>query len=272
MIYKQVEFSGIAADVADILIAQLSDMQYEGFEEEGASLKAYIPEAFFDKDRLDELCRRFSVSCSVDLLPDTNWNELWESNFQPVIVDDFCAIRADFHALVPGVLHEIIITPKMSFGTGHHPTTYMMIRQMKAIGFTNKIVLDFGTGTGVLAILAGKLGAKSVLAIDNDDWSIANAEENLEKNNAAAIVKIKKADTAAAGHFFDVILANITRNIILENFPLFAAHIAAKGVLLLSGLMEEDEAVILREAAANEFIFETKLQQGGWICLKFVSR
>ena len=117
------------------------------------------------------------------LIPEANWNQVWESNFDPVIVDDFVAIRADFHEPVKGVSLEIIITPKMSFGTGHHATTYMMIEQMRELDFTGKSVFDFGTGTGVLAILAEKLGANKVIAVDNDEWSIENAEENFEKNN-----------------------------------------------------------------------------------------
>ena len=268
MIYQQILFENIPSDVTYMLIAQLSVLEYEGFEEDAHNLKAFIPQLCFNQDQLDDLCRRFGVSCSVSLLPDVNWNHIWEANFQPVTVDDFCTIRADFHAPATATKHEIVITPKMSFGTGHHPTTYMMIRQMGVIDFVNRSVMDFGTGTGVLAILAEKLGAANVLATDNDDWCIENAGENLLKNHTK-VTQIIKADTVAAtDRTFDVILANITRNIILDNFPFFVSRLSSKGVLLLSGLLVEDEAAIMNEAAASGFSVESRLLQDKWICLK----
>lgn len=268
MTYKEVLFTDISQEMMEILVAALSELQYEGFEEEEDRLKAFIPEASFNQGPLDQLCAQLKVSCSVTILPDTNWNEVWESNFQPVIVEDFCAIRADFHEPQKNVQHEIIITPKMSFGTGHHPTTYMMIQQMQEIDFSNRAVMDFGTGTGVLAIVAERLGAQSVLAIDNDEWCIKNAEENLLKNKTKN-VQLKKADTATADNSFDIILANITRNIILENFPLFIRHLSENGILLLSGLMAEDETIIMNQATEGGFTLEKQLQRNNWICLKF---
>lgn len=267
MTYKQVQFIDVSGEIANILIAQLSELQYEGFEEDESQLKAFIPGHLFDESALKELGQHLNISYNVSILPDINWNSVWESNFQPVIVDEFCTVRADFHEPAETTQYEIVIAPKMSFGTGHHPTTYMMIQQMAGVDFTNKAVLDFGTGTGVLAILAEKLGAKSVLAIDNDDWCIENAGENLLKNNTTK-THVRKADTAAADTSFDIILANITRNIIQENFPLFVDHLAEKGILLLSGLLAEDEATILDVSAASGFTLENKLQRTNWICLK----
>lgn len=268
MAYKEVRFTDLSQNIIEILIAELSELQYEGFEEEDNQLKAFIPEISFDEKRLKQLSQQFSLSYTATTLPDTNWNQVWESNFQPVTVDNFCAVRAEFHEPAKDVQYEIVITPKMSFGTGHHPTTYMMIQQMEGIDFKNKLVMDFGTGTGVLAILAEKLGAKSVLAIDNDDWCIKNAEENLLKNKAVAIT-LKKADTAAADTSFDIILANITRNIILDNFSLFVSHLAKNGILLLSGLLIDDEQAILNEAIKNNFVLENKIERNNWICMKF---
>src|SRR5689334_11761207 len=177
--YLRLHFTGINAEQSEILIAELSDAGYEGFEEGLNELKAYIPNENWNEAELIEVAERVGASWSKELIEETNWNQVWESNFQPVTVDEFVSIRAHFHEPVKGVKHEIIITPKMSFGTGHHATTSMMVRMMSQIDFHQKKVLDFGTGTGILAILAEKLGASEVVAIDNDDWSIENARENI---------------------------------------------------------------------------------------------
>jgi ribosomal protein L11 methyltransferase len=267
MAYIEVRFPGIPKETMEVLIAQLADMQYEGFEETEDELKAYISEELFDNKLLGELAKALQGGYTADTLPDTNWNQVWESNFTRVIVEDFCAIRADFHEPINSVNHEIVITPKMSFGTGHHPTTYMMIEQMREVEFTGRSVLDFGTGTGVLAILAQKLGASRVVAIDNDDWSITNAEENARKNDAGS-VEIIKGDSAAASEEFDIILANITRNVILDNFRLFASNIRKNGTLLLSGLLFDDEKIILTEAEKNGFDLKSQIRRNNWICLR----
>ena len=251
-----------------MLVALLSDEGYEGFEESGSALLAYIPVNLFDRERLDEVVSSCQLRYTISTIPDTNWNAVWESNFQPVAVEDFCVVHAAFHHDFPRATHEILITPKMSFGTGHHATTFMMIRQMKDIAFEHTTVLDFGTGTGVLAILAERLGASKVLAIDNDEWSIANAAENLAGNQTRNIV-LKQADTAAADDSFDVILANITLNVILDNFHLFLQQLARGGTLLLSGLLEADEPMIMEQAKAQKLQLQKKLVQDNWISLRF---
>ncbi len=158
--YIQIDFQQITSEQSDLLIAQLSSIGFEGFEEEENSLKAFIPLAAFDEALLKEITSGSNLSYSQSTIEETNWNAVWESNFDSVIVDDFVSIRADFHEQIKGVEHEILITPKMSFGTGHHATTYMMIKQMREIDFKDKTVFDFGTGTGVLAILAEKIGCR----------------------------------------------------------------------------------------------------------------
>src|SRR5687767_8421631 len=170
----------------EILISELNELGATGFEQTDTHLLAYFEEDNFKSYDVNELLKDYSFHLTT--LPNQNWNSLWESNFEPVVVDDFCAIRADFHQPIKKVKHEIIITPKMSFGTGHHATTYMMMQQMRDIDFINKTVFDFGTGTGILAILAKKLGSSSVTAIDVDEWSIKNAEENFHWNNTDGIV------------------------------------------------------------------------------------
>lgn len=268
MIYTAVYFSHIPETERGVLVALLAEMGYEGFEEEDDTLKAFIPETQFDNEQLKALGLSRQVQYSLARIPATNWNQVWESNFQPVAVDRFCHIRADFHPPLPGFAHEIVITPKMSFGTGHHATTYMMIRQMEDLVFAGRKVVDFGTGTGVLAILAEKLGADRVIAIDNDEWSIRNAQENFHRNGVNRIT-LQQADHAGGGEMADIILANIVRQVILDNFPVFMTVLAPGGALVLSGLLADDEAAVLAQASAAGLHMERKLEKDGWLCLRF---
>lgn len=270
MTYIEITFTGLSKELGEVLIAMLSDMHFEGFEEDAGTLKAFIPQILFDEKQLKDLGVKFQIQYTISELPDVNWNEVWESNFQPIIAGNW-ALRAEFHQPVTTVQHEIIITPKMSFGTGHHATTFMMIQHMQQIDFTGKRVLDFGTGTGVLAILAHKLGASEVIAIDNDQHSIENAMENFEKNDVNNI-ELLLADTASAEGIFDIILANITRNVIQENFSLFDKHLLKEGMLLLSGLLTEDEKAILSLAAKYNFVLQKNLQRENWISLLLIKQ
>lgn len=267
MKYTQVQFSNQSAEQNEILIAMLADIGYEGFEENGNVLKAFIKEAQFDKDMLDALSSSNNCPYTLSVIEQQNWNAAWESSFEPVIIDQFAAVRASFHQPVQNVMHEIIITPKMSFGTGHHATTYMMMEQMRHMNFTGKSVLDFGTGTGVLAILAEKMGATSVLAIDNDEWSIDNAKENIDNNYASNIV-IELAETIATGGQYDVILANINLNVILQHMAVMAKVCKTGGEVLLSGFLYDDEAAIRTALEANGLIFKSIVQKKDWICIK----
>lgn len=263
--YIQVEFPSVTSEQKDILIAQLASVGFEGFEETDEALKAFIPSKNFHEDVLNEIAGEKTIF-NKSVIKETNWNKVWESNFNPVCVDDFVAVRAEFHQTIKGVQHEIIITPKMSFGTGHHATTFMMIQQMGEIDFTGKIVLDFGTGTGVLAILAEKLGAKKIIAIDHDEWSIENANENISNNHCSRI-ELKKADTASVDNSFDVILANINKNVILDNFSLLVKHLAPGGVMLLSGLLIDDEDVIFRKSGEYSLHIIQTTVRDNWLCL-----
>jgi len=266
--YIQIEFQQITSDESDVLLAQLSSIGFEGFQEEENSLKAFIPSVAFDETLLKEITSANNLSYIQSTIEATNWNAVWESNFDPVIVEDFVAIRADFHEPIEGVEHEIVITPKMSFGTGHHATTYMMIQQMRDINFKNKTIFDFGTGTGVLAILAEILGAEKITAVDNDDWSIENANENFEKNNCQKI-DLQKADDAGTGKEYEIILANINKNVILENMSNLSEQLLFDGILLLSGLLVEDETDIVKAAGKFQLKLVTKTERNNWIALKF---
>ena len=250
----------------EILISQLSELAVEGFEQTDNYLVAYFNEKTFKSFEVNELLKGYTLTTKT--IEEKNWNEEWESNFQSVIVDKFCAIRAEFHKPITDVKHEIIITPKMSFGTGHHATTYMMIEQMREINFSNKTVFDFGTGTGILSILAEKSSASKIIAIDIDEWSIANARENIERNNCS---KISVNLSAQIPHEnFEIILANINRNVILDYLPQLNKHLKSNCWLLLSGLLVSDEDVI-REACNNENLeFLRRTERSNWISLLFI--
>jgi ribosomal protein L11 methyltransferase len=267
--HVQVTFTGIQPEQQEWVIAHLAEAGYDGFEEGTLELKAFIPEFRFDKHYLKELAFKYQLTYYEHNIPERNWNDVWESAFHPVIVEDFVAVRADFHAPSTGIEHEIVITPKMSFGTGHHATTYMMIKEMRSIDFNSKKIFDFGTGTGVLAVLAEKLGASAVVAADIDEWSIANAMENFAKNKCSHIT-LYKTDAPPAGDTFDIILANINRNVLLDNMELMSKGLNRGGVLLLSGIIREDEQSICDAAEEKMLVLAGKVERDNWLCLKFV--
>ena len=264
--YIQIKFSNLPPEKQDVLIALLDNAGYEGYEEGAGFLSAFIPQEKFDESALSEIESQQQIIAAKEIVKEKNWNEEWEKNFEPVIIGDFCAIRAEFHRPIPGVEHEIIITPKMSFGTGHHATTYLMIRFMQQLDIKGKRLLDFGTGTGILAILADQLGASGVTAIDNDDWSIENALENITVNQCKAI-KLSKADNLKELGHFDVILANINRHVILANLLDLKQHLAPGGVLILSGLLPDDAPVIEAKAAENDLRIYEQKKHNNWIGL-----
>lgn len=250
----------------EILISQLSDLGADGFEQTDKYLIAYFNENLFKSYEVNELLKDYSFTTNT--IEEKNWNEVWESNFEPVIVNSFCAIRAEFHHPITNIEHEIIITPKMSFGTGHHATTYMMIEQMKNIEFKDKTVFDFGTGTGILSILAEKLGASSITAIDVEDWSIANAKENFERNNCSKISvslssKIPKQQ-------FDVILANINRNVILGYLSELNLSLKENAYLLLSGLLNSDKHDLVEACTGQNLRLLRHIERNNWISLLLV--
>jgi ribosomal protein L11 methyltransferase len=271
--YIKIEFEHLNTGEKEIIIALLTGMKYEGFEEEDDLLSAFILSANYDENKLKTFCRNRKLSFSVSKLENKNWNVYWETNFQPVIINHsindrpWVAIRAAFHESIKDIKHELIITPKMSFGTGHHATTAMMIQTMSELDFSGKTVLDFGTGTGILAILSEKLGASTIIAIDNDDQSIKNAGENFDSNNCSKI-QLLEASTANVDIKFDIILANIVKGVILDNLTAFAKEMVKDGVILLSGLLADDEEEILEKAARNNLILDKKVEEKNWICLQ----
>ena len=258
--------------IKDMMIAELADLGFDGFEETETGLLSYIALAGFDGELtsgLEELVNRYELTYTSNAIDKQNWNALWESNFEPVLVDDFVGVRANFHDSFNGVVeHDIIITPKMSFGTGHHGTTYSVMQLMRGIDFANKSVFDFGTGTGLLAILAHKLGAVDILAVDNDDWCIENASENIVVNNTQSI-EIQKVDNAKLNKKFNIIIANINKNIILDNLAFLAEATVPGGVVLLSGLLVEDEPEIEAACAALGWKHQETRTRNNWIALHY---
>jgi len=270
MSYIEILVETINSDVKEIILAQLSSIGFDGFEETtNQLLKAFIPETGFNKKLVEETLHPYAVSYTINTVPEQNWNALWESNFEPVIVTGFVGVRASFHAPVKDVQHEIIITPKMSFGTGHHATTYMMMQLMKGLDFNNKKVFDFGTGTGILAILAEKLGAASITAIDNDDWCIENATENILQNRCKNI-HLSKNNTAEQPQQFHIVIANINKNIILSNLSALTKNTLLNGTILLSGLLQEDEKDILAATHALHWKHVQTINKDTWIAMQFV--
>ena len=269
--YVQVSISVIDAAHSEILVAILATEGYDGFEESETELRAFIPEDKFDASVLAAMKLPFHLEYKTELIAQQNWNAQWESSFEPVIVNDFAIVRASFHQTHPGINHEIIITPKMSFGTGHHATTYMMIEQMSKLNFTGKSVIDFGTGTAVLAILAEKMGAVSILAIDNDDWSIENSKENITANDCFKII-IEKADAIPSDQQYDIILANINLNVIRDCMPVISNACKTSGtVILLSGFLKSDEEEITRCLVQYGNNVVGVQQKGEWLSVKAVN-
>lgn len=249
MNYIQLSISPVSVAQSEILIAQLSEIGFDAFEEDENILHAFISQDFFDEKKIHNFLSP-NFSYTKEIIVEKNWNEEWEKNFLPVSVAAFCTIRASFHSTNPEAKHDIIITPKMSFGTGHHATTYMMIDAMQDLDFTGKKVLDFGTGTGVLAILAEKCGASDVVAIDYDEWSVRNAAENVLINRCGKIT-VEQSNSTRSHGVFDIILANINKNVIIQNLSDFQQHLSPTGVLIVSGFLQQDLADLEQEAEKN---------------------
>ena len=266
--YTELTILAEEESIRELLIAQLSVIGYDGFEESDSALKAYIPEAIFSEIELNKLINIYNLKYLKSIIHKQNWNKLWESNFEPVQVDDFIGIRAAFHPSFEKVEHEIVITPKMSFGTGHHATTYAVMQMMRELDCSGKSVFDFGTGTGILAILAEKLGAVTIVAVDNDDSCIENASENISINSCKYI-DIQKVNELILDHKFDIILANINKNIILDNLQRLCEGLSSGGQLLLSGLLVEDEKDILKAVSLLGLQHKLTIQRNGWIAAWF---
>lgn len=273
MNYVEVEISTTDSVVRDIVTAELAELGFESFTESEEGMKAYIQEGDFNAQHLDTMLRALFPHNMPDyriaVIQQQNWNEEWEKNYDPVIIDDFCCLRASFHPKPENVELDILIDPKMSFGTGHHPTTVSVIRLMREIDFTGKTVFDYGCGTGVLSIVADKLGAKSITAIDIDEWSLENSEENFRKNGMEEFDLSTRPLESFAGTEYDIILANINKNIIIQSLGNLAKISKPGTPILFSGFFTHDLADISEAAAPHGFTYIKHISNNEWAAALF---
>ena len=253
----------------EILMAELIEIGFDSFTEESDGILAYIQKELYQEKELEPLwllhSKEVEISYSYTEMPNINWNEEWEKNFSPIFVEDQVVIRAEFHDAQPN-MHEIVIQPKMSFGTGHHPTTHLMIQQMMTMDFEKKSVLDMGCGTSVLAIYAKQKGAERVVAIDIDEWSVENSLENAKRNNVALEIHQGNAEMLGTEKF-DVILANINRNILISDIPTYVSVLHSGGLLLLSGLCFFDVDDILEVCLEQNLTLKYQQKREEWMSL-----
>ncbi|MCZ2085450.1 MAG: 50S ribosomal protein L11 methyltransferase [Flavobacteriales bacterium] len=253
----------------EILMAELIEIGFDSFTEEHDGILGYIQKELFKEENLKEVQLlqnpEISISYTFKEMPNINWNEEWEKNFSPINIEDQVSIRAEFHPN-QNLPNEIIIQPKMSFGTGHHATTYLMIQQMLDMNFENKTVLDMGCGTSVLAIFAKQQGAGKTVAIDIDEWSVENSIENAARNNVELEISQGTAENLGSENF-DIILANINRNILISDIPTYVSVLNNGGQLLLSGLCFFDVDDILEVCSAEKLTLKKKIQREEWVSL-----
>ncbi len=277
MKYTAVNF--ISSDIQewqkDLLIAELGEIGFDTFEDTNTGFSAYIPSSNLDIQALETIILNnvvgYELEYKVEDIEEQNWNVLWESNFSPIEIGDQCYVRATFHERKPSFPYEIVIDPKMSFGTGHHQTTSMMLSFILENNFEGKRVLDMGCGTGILAILASKKGATSVLAVDFDNICVDSVIENRPLNNIVNIEARLGSKEVIVGEKFDSILANINRNILLDQLDTYYTVLAPKGELYLSGFYVENDLEILKEKCASlGFSFIENKEMTSWCAAKFI--
>lgn len=264
--YISVTFYTSDPVLRDQLSAMLSTLAFEGIDESDDSfLIGYVLPALFRPEQLQHIAASLGLDYTLGELPATNWNAAWESNFSPVSVDDFVYIKAPFHPLETGYEFVLQIMPKMSFGTGHHATTQLMMKAMRHLDFTGKSVLDFGSGTGVLAILAEKLGASRAVAMDNEPWSVENAAENAEANDCRHIQPLLANALNEVHDSFDFLLANINLHVLQANAQWFTKILKPGGTALFSGLLAQDEPVFTALLTQAGMQFDTPKFLNGWM-------
>jgi ribosomal protein L11 methyltransferase len=259
---------------SEILIAELGEKPFESFIESDFGIVAYIRKEFWTEDLMDDLfimnSPQFTVSYKIEEIEQVNWNEEWEKNFEPIEVDGKCHVRAPFHPKTDAE-YDIVIEPKMSFGTGHHETTHMMIQHLLETDVKNKKTLDMGCGTAILAILAEMKGAQPIDAIDIDNWCYLNSIENAERNNCHHISVYEGDAALLEGKSYDVIIANINRNILLNDMHHYVDSLNKDGILLLSGFYEEDIPAIDASATQHGLTYVKKFVRNNWASLKYVN-
>lgn len=275
--YTQVTFTVAPHEemVTDLLAAMLAEIGYESFVPDETGMTAYVPHNAYNADALAQILMEFplegyKIEYSTEKIEGEDWNAEWEKNyFQPIVVDDLCVIHSTFHTDVPSAQYDIVIDPKMAFGTGHHQTTCHMIRAILASDMTGKRVLDMGCGTALLAILARKHGATEVVGIDIDEFAYENALENIRLNNTADIdIRLGGVDALNNGETFDYIFANINRNILLADMCHYAAHMHSGSVIFMSGFYVEDIPMLVDEANKYGLRYENHAENNRWSMIR----
>lgn len=260
---------------SEILMAELGMAGFESFVENEDGITAYIPKEEYEADSMTGIhilqSNEFHISFTQTEIEQVNWNTEWEKNFHPIIVNEECGVRAPFHPK-PDVTYDIVIEPKMSFGTGHHATTHMMIEFLLRYDLTGKSVLDMGCGTGVLAIVAEKKGAKEIDAIDIDNWCYLNTLENVERNGCENISVYEGAAELLEDRNYDVIIANINRNILLEDITTYNKSINAGGEVYLSGFYSKDIPAIRQECEKHDLVYDDYIEREEWVALRFLKK
>lgn len=268
----EIDLTSISGQNREILPYKLEALGFEGFVETTRGLLAYIPQVLYHRNNLIAFLQMFGIpeNCFTEnVLPDKNWNEEWEKNFDPVIIGDKCLIRAPFHTNLPEFPFEIIIMPKMSFGTGHHATTALMVQEMLNLDLNKKSVLDAGSGTGILAILSEKAGASEITAMDIDERCYKNAIENVSMNDCRKI-NVQLGDTTNIGNRkFDVILANINLNVLRAALAGYMAILRPGGILLMSGILSDDIPTLKNDAEKLGFTYEMSKSMNNWALVRF---
>lgn len=273
MEYIEIIFEIASSDQSEMIVALMEDLKFEGFEEGESQLKGYIKNGSFDQKLFDNLIKQNSLKYCISIIKEKNWNEVWESGFDPVNIlypdsdQIFAHVRAFFHEPFSKSTYDLLITPKMSFGTGHHATTFQMMQQMSLIDFSKKNVIDFGSGTGLLSVLAEKMGANSVLAIDNDPWSIENSKENLIANHCNKIEIVQAETCVMSLNKADIVLANINLNVIIANLDNIIDSCLPQSVILFSGILTDDEAQITHELTRKSIKINKIEKKDNWLVL-----
>ncbi len=257
----------------EILIAELGNKGFESFVENEDGVTAYIQKTEWNSTLLNDIfiltSDEFEISYKIEEIAQTNWNSEWEKSFNPIQVDDLVSIRAPFHRN-PNLKYDIVIEPKMSFGTGHHETTYLMVQHLLKLNLQDRKVLDMGCGTGILAIFAEKKGAKPLDAIDIDAWCYENSLENVARNNCRHISVFEGDASLLINKKYDIIIANINRNILLNDIKTYTNCLNDNGVLLLSGFYQEDIPIIDAEVSKYDLKIDLILERNNWVAVKYV--
>ena len=265
----------VSPEFTDILIAELSEIGFDIFLESEHGFQASIEKDLYSKDAIEEIISRYKefispLSYTEEEVEKKNWNEEWEKNYDPIIVSDTCIVKASFHQIEKKYPYEIIVNPKMSFGTGHHETTFLMLQKQLTIDHTDKKVMDLGCGTGILAIMANKLGAKEIVVCDIDEWCVENSSENFGLNGCENIKTFLGTVENIPDHGpQDIILANINRNVLLEEIPRYSSLLKNNGYLLLSGFYERDIEDIKKLASKNQLKYQNHETKKDWAVVLF---